>query len=161
MLTVVEKTKQAVRDALIVDASKGQLETVVRWLSREHLGELGGLSGFYCNRDIIRQAFRSSEMKCLVIGRRVVGFAIYRASATYGAIDILEIRPGFRRQGFGRELADGLVCMLFALDVPHIYVECAPVASEPFWRSLGFVDRCGSSPKGPNTKLVLRNEPGK
>jgi len=143
------------RAPLIVDASEGQLATVVRWLRKEHLDELSGLSGFYLNRSIIRAACRASEMKCLLVGRWVVGFAIFRIGTGYGAIDILEIRPEFRGRGLGRHLAVHVIQMLFSQGAPLITVECSPPQSEGFWRELGFVDRVGALTAGLHRKLEL------
>ena len=125
-------------EPLVVDATKAQLETVMRWLKKEALEEE---SGFYCNRSIIRNSFRNSEMKCLLIGRVVAGFAIFRLNTSYSAIDILEIRSGYRRNGYGKMFAGCLINMLFTQGATRIVIECAPHSSEPFWRSLGFVDR--------------------
>ena len=137
----------------VVDATKAQAETVIRWLKDEHLNELEGLSGFYFNRSIIRSAAQYSEMKCLLLGRKIIGFAVF-ASMT---INIFEIRPNARGQGFGRHFATNIINMLFDRGAPEINVECSPRSSEPFWRGLGFVEKEDMYQSwGSNPKLVLR-----
>lgn len=138
----------------IVDATRAQAETVIRWLKDEHLNELGGKSGFYCNRSIVRRAARESEMKCLIAGRAVIGFAIFGRST----IDIFEIRPAYRGLGYGRHFAAHIIQMLFNNGAKDIDVECAPAESESFWRSLGFVEQEEKYQTwGGNLKLVLRS----
>jgi len=141
-------------EPLIVDATKAQLETVIRWLRKEALEEKGG---FYCNRSIIRSSFRKSEMKCIVIGRVVVGFAIISLNIQNSAIDIFEIRSGYRNKGYGKKFASYLINLLFTQGSPLIKVECSPHASEWFWRELGFVDREAKPSMFGNPKLELRS----
>ena len=141
-------------EPLVVDATKAQLDTVIRWLRKEERGEM---SGFYCNRSIIRNSFRNSEMKCILIGRVVVGFASFSLNTSNSAIDIFEIRSGYRKNGYGKKFASYLINMLFAQGAPLINIECSPHASERFWRDLGFVDKEVKSSKFGNPKLELRS----
>lgn len=139
--------------AKIVNATSAQAETVIRWLKDEHLNQLDGLSGFYCNRSIIRRAARESEMLCMTLGRIVIGFVIFGQSR----IDILEIRPSYRGLGHGRVLATHIIQMLFQNGTTDIYIECSPSTSEPFWRSLGFVNQELKYQWGGSPKLVLHD----
>ncbi|MEF8731702.1 MAG: GNAT family N-acetyltransferase [Candidatus Accumulibacter meliphilus] len=140
----------------IIDPTKSQLETVIRWLKKEHLNELHGSSGFYCNRSIIRKPYRHSQMKCLMTGHLIVGFAIFSLDTTYSAIDILEIRPAYRGNGYGRLFATQMINFLFSGGAPYVAVECSPITSEPFWRNLGFVDEEKKYSSWENPKLILR-----
>jgi GNAT superfamily N-acetyltransferase len=142
-----------------LNPTKFQLESIIKWLKKEHLEELDGESGFYCNRDIIRESFRETEIKCLVQGRITIGFSTFRLRQTYSAIDIFEIRPGFRNKGLGRFLATNMINMLFTAGVPYITLKCVPRESEPFWKGLGFVDyqeKYSTSWSGP--MLIMRPE---
>lgn len=143
-------------EPLVVDPTRAQLATVMRWLKKE---EFEDESGFYCNRSIIRNSFRNSEMKCLLIGRVVAGFAIYSLNTSYSAIDILEIRPGYRRKGYGRKFVGYLINMLFTQGASRIVIECAPHSSESFWRDLGFVEQKDKPSMFGNPKLELRSWP--
>lgn len=143
-------------EPMVVDATRAQLETVVRWLKKEHLEELNGMSGFYCNRSIIRNSFRENRMKCLTIDRVLAGFATFHFSTSYSAIDIFEIRPGYRRNGYGKKFAGHLINMLLAQGAPYIAIECSPASSERFWRGLGFRDREAKVHTWGNLKLEFR-----
>jgi len=140
------------RDAVLVDATTAQAETVVRWLKRE-LSEDGG---FYHNRAIIRRAARSGELKCLCLGRVILAFAVFTKGLQRSAIDILEVRPRHRGRGYGRLLATNIIQLLVANGANEIQVECMPSESEAFWRKLGFVDLDNRSNRWSNPKLILR-----
>lgn len=143
-------------EPLVVDATKAHLDTVIRWLRKEEIEEE---AGFYCNRSIIRESFRKSEMKCLLVGRVVVGFAILSMHTSYSAIDIFEIRSRYRRKGYGRKFAGYLINMLMTQGPRRIFIECAPRTSEQFWRGLGFVDREATPSMFGNPRLELRTWP--
>jgi len=115
------------------------------------LNELGGFSGFYCNRSIIRKAARDSEMLVLILGRAVIGFATFNE---YG-IGIFEIRSRYRRHGFGRSFAEHIIQKLFASGSKKLNVHCAPAESQHFWRSLGFIDREDRYQPWDGVRLVL------
>lgn len=142
----------------VATATKAQAETVIRWLKDEHVNELDGRSGFYCNRSIIRRATRDSEMLVLLLSRAVIGFAVFNR---YG-IDILEIRPSHRGRGHGRLFAEHIIRDLFASGSTQLNVNCVPHESQHFWRSLGFVDQEEKYQSRGSTRLVLhgpeRNE---
>lgn len=136
--------------AVISIATRAQAETVIRWLKEEHLQELGGTSGFYCNRSVIRQAARNSEMLALILGRAVIGFAVFNE---YG-IDIFEIQSKYRGRGHGRTFAEHIIKKLFASGSKKLNVHCAPAESQHFWRSLGFTDKESQYPS-LQVRLVL------
>lgn len=118
-------------------ATKAQSETVIRWLKEEHVNHLCGEGGFYCNRNIIRDAVKGSEMKVLKLGRKIIGFAVFSRRG----IDIFEIRPEYRGQGHGRCFAEHLVMELFSGGSEELEVQCAPRESRHFWGKLGFVEK--------------------
>ena len=136
----------------VATATRAQAETVVRWLKDEHLHELGGRSGFYYNRSIIRRVARDSEMLVLLLGRRVIGFAIFN----HCGIDIFSIRSKYRRQGYGRSFAEHVIGNLFSSGSTELNVDCVPQESQHFWRSLGFVDQDEKYQSWGSVKLVLR-----
>lgn len=138
--------------ASVAIATRAQAETVIRWLKVEHVNELGGGSGFYFNRSIIRRAARNSEMLVLLLGRAVIGFAVF---SHYG-IDIFEIRSAHRRRGHGRAFAEHIIRNLFASGSTKLNVDCVPHESQYFWRSLGFVDQEERYQSWGKVKLILR-----
>ena len=123
----------------ISEATQAQLDEVMRWLKQEH-DEL--LEGFYCNKSTITSSFAARQMYCMLRGGHVVGFGIFKIkSAAIGSIDILEIHPKQRRNGYGKKLAIHLVNHLFHSGADRVSVKCAPRSSESFWRKLGFVSQ--------------------
>lgn len=135
----------------VATATRAQAETIIAWLKDEHVNELGGRSGFYCNRSIIRRAARDSTMLVLLLGRAVIGFAVFNR---YG-IEIFEIRPTHRRQGYGHSFAEHIIRDLFASGSTELKVDCVPHESQPFWRSLGFVDQEKNHQALGSSKLIL------
>ncbi len=152
LMSLQTQLRQAMSRTTIATATRAQAETVIRWLKEEYLNELGGMSGFYCNRDVIRRAARDSGMLVLILGRSVIGFAVFNE---YG-IDLLEIRSRYRRRGHGRAFAEHIIQSLFASGSKKLNVHCAPAESQHFWRSLGFTDK---EPEYQpwNVRLVLHN----
>lgn len=144
---------QAMSQTSVRPATRAQAETVIRWLKDEHINELGGTRGFYCNRSVIREAARRSRMSVLLLGRTIIGFAVFNS---YG-IDIFEIRPTHRRLGYGRSFAEHIIRELFARGSRELNVDCVPHESQYFWRSLGFVDQEEKYQSWGSVKLVLRN----
>ena len=140
----------------ISDASVSQAETVIRWLKNELTAEIIG-GGFYHNRSIIRKAARKSEMKCMMAGREILGFAVFTLGKVRCAIDILEIRSKYRGLGYGHMFALNVIEMLFSRGAMHIEVECSPRSSESFWRDLGFIDIEEVGSVAANPKLILRD----
>ncbi len=146
---------RAMTEVRVADPTHAQLQTILRWLKREHVEDLESSGGFYCNRAIIRQSFKESEIKCLILGRTIIGFTTFRLSSAYSAIDIFEIRPGYRQRGYGKNFAQHMINFLFTEGAPHITVECAPRSSEQFWRSLGFVESGKKYHDWSNPRLSL------
>jgi ribosomal protein S18 acetylase RimI-like enzyme len=138
-----------------VQASEIQLSEVLSWLEREHLESS---EGFYCNKDIIVEAFENGEMFCALLNDQVVGFAIHTRKSIGASIDILEIHPAYRSQGFGSRLAQQTTERLFNAGAAFVTVKCAPRSSELFWRQLGFVPTARpASRRFEPPQLMLRN----
>jgi ribosomal protein S18 acetylase RimI-like enzyme len=122
---------------LINDTTKLQFDEIMKWLHQE--SEESG-EGFYCNKEIIFNAFRASEMCSIVLNGFPIGFGIFNIKSIGCSIDILEIHPLYRGNGLGTQMAEYLLAHLFNLNVSYITVKCSPKSSEKFWRKLGFID---------------------
>ena len=113
--------------------------------------------GFWNNVDIIRDAAAQGGLHVLRIPD--VGFRwpfAYVAART--SIDILEVHPGYRRQGHGNALARHCIDLARQADVGEITVQCEPRSSVPFWRAIGFgeMDGClGDSSGCRQMRMVL------
>ena len=90
--------------------------------------------GFWCNRDMIKDAWSEGELWVLAQCNNVIAFA----ALSWSGIDFLEVRPGYRRKGFGRRLALYCIDMFKEKGRSDIIIEFAPKTSVVFWQSLGF-----------------------
>lgn len=143
----------------VIDATRARAESVIRLLEHENEKYLGGASGFYCNRGIIRRSARESRMRCFKVDRSIAGFATFTVYRKHSAIEIFEILPPFRGLGLGRQLAMYMIDLLLSMGLSHISVECAPQSTEPFWRKVGFESNEGVGKPFGNPKLILRSTP--
>ena len=119
---------------VITHAGPAQAESVIKWLKHD-VNEYGEHSGFFFNRDVIRQAARDGEFVCMRLGLRIIGFAVYGQAS----ISLFEIRQAHRGRGHGRQLAEHLIAHLFKSGATSLWVKCSPRASQGFWENLGFV----------------------
>lgn len=126
---------------------------VLDWL-RAHMQDGGG---FYNNKDMIEQGFDEGCVHCAVDGEQAVAFGLFsRWTLSKGSqIAIMEVHPAHRRRGYGTLLARHLVQHLRSNGALAAYLECTPSESEPFWRSLGFVDYVDPN-NGPGNKIQLQ-----
>lgn len=116
-------------------ATGAHLREILSWLKQEER-ETG--EGFYCNRETIIESQKQGKVWCAVAHSMVVGFVVQNRMTVGSSIDILEVKPQSRGQGFGKLLARGAIERLFHSGADFITVQCSPRASEPFWKSLGF-----------------------
>lgn len=143
--------------ATIIKPTTSQCETVIKWLKQEHLSQSLDKSDFYYNRKNIRQALRDNKMICLAANGLIVGFSIYSLNKQHTAIDIFEIRPGYRRKGYGQQFAKHLLKMLIDQGASNIKIECSPATSEKFWRKLGFTSFDKEKNEFSNPILIFSN----
>ena len=140
---------------VVVPANQAHLSEILAWLEREYLD---ANEGFYCNKSIIIESLANGELSCALFQGQPVGFVIHTLKSVGSAIDILEIHPAHRGQGFGTHLARHAISRLFSAGATFVTVKCAPRSSEPFWRALGFTpagQRVPSVSEPP--QLILRN----
>lgn len=116
---------------MIERSTEEDLRQILGWLERE-AREDGNT--FHSQRDMIAKGHAAGELYVLREGAEVAAFAL----GAPGAIDILETRPGYRGQGYGRELAQFCIDRAAAADMAVIEGECAPETSLPFWQAMGF-----------------------
>lgn len=94
--------------------------------------------GFYCNWGIINNAFNEKRLIALNIDDIPIGFVIWRKHEIYADIDILEIKPNQRNNGFGEILFEGVSNFLKQQGVVVVKLFCQPRKSELFWKKMGF-----------------------
>jgi len=112
-----------------------QLGQIKVWLMEEDntLGE-----GFFCNWGVIKDSFDNKKICTLLLGKKTIGFMTWFERDKVTTIQITEIRPGFRRMGYGRYLADVLTERLAKQGFLVLELHCQPAKSEKAWKKLGF-----------------------
>lgn len=98
--------------------------------------------GWSWKRPRIIAHIRSPESVVLVAmsGRRLVGFAIMRFGDEEAHLDLLAVRPKYRRAGVGRRLVEWLEKSALVAGISVIYLEVREVNPEAqaFYRRLGY-----------------------
>jgi GNAT superfamily N-acetyltransferase len=119
-------------DTILRAATRQDLEEVMVWLKNEDRNEG---TGFWCNRNVIQDAFIEGTLDVAVVDGHPGAFLAY--GLTYSGI--LETGPQFR----GRGLAKQLVARALTIAREHdgrcvLEFQCAPETSAPFWQHMGF-----------------------
>lgn len=142
----------------IVRATSKHLAELLAWLEEEER-ETG--EGFNCNRELIENSQPEGNLYCALQKQAVVGFAVHHRMTEGASISLLEVRLDQRGLGIGKALATHAIGCLFRSGANFIKVECAPHASEPFWKHLGFqpTEQLRRS-IWENPRLVLHNNQG-
>lgn len=115
-----------------------QVEEIEKWLiaERKKTGD-----GFYCNWNIIKSSFDKNELATISLNNKTIGFATWRLTSDKTArIEISEVKPTYRKKGFGRKLITELLKFLKDKNICVVDLQCSPETSEPIWKRLGFVD---------------------
>lgn len=113
-----------------------EIEDIEQWLQDEYRssGE-----GFFVNWNNIKSSYENKELAALIINGRANGFVTWYSSSELTArINILEIRPIFRMQGYGKMLIDRLLSFLKEKGYLVVDLACIDDVSERFWTSLKF-----------------------
>lgn len=133
-----------------------QLREIEKWLitERKKIGE-----GFYCNWSNIEYSFEKLQMAVISIKNKSIGFATWEVTDFKCArIEIVEIKPIYRKKGIGRILTNSLFDFLRDKGVCAVELQCSPETSKPFWISMGFTEFPDSPEKyssGSNARLYL------
>lgn len=149
---MIEMKDLAEASVAIVKAQVHHVAEVCTWLSEEHTGEGGGL---YDNAHMLPKAQAEGRLYCFLSAEMPVGFVVVHEVS--GSISLLEVHPGHRRKGLGKQLASYAIALLLSGGAACIEVECTSRESESLFRSLGF-RQDSRPPKSPwsNPKLRLR-----
>lgn len=118
-----------------VSPTQSDINIIKKWLIDE---EETYEEGFFCNWNIINNAFNERRLIALNINDRPIGFVIWRKYEIYADIDILEIKPNQRDRGFGKILFEGVSNFLKKQGIVVVKLFCQPRESELFWKKMGF-----------------------
>lgn len=112
------------------------LERIEEWLIEE---ERESNEGFYCNWKIIEKAFKNKQLITLNFKEKPIGFLVWSKGEIYVEIDIIEIKPEYRKRGLGRAFFEQISDYLKKKGVLVIMLFCSPSESEFFWKKMGFI----------------------
>lgn len=115
---------------------KEELDEILEWLRVEK--EING-EGFYCNKDIINEAFLNHELIVLKCENESVGLAVWTKDDVHVDLDIFVIKPDCRGQGYGEFFYNAISKYFSDIGYFAIMLFCAPVSSERFWKRMGLV----------------------
>lgn len=121
---------------------KEQVTAIKEWLIEEnHLFAEEDFNGFFCNWNVIQSLFEKQQMAVVLLDRVPIGFAVWFDSSDFTAtIDIVEIHHKYRGMGYGKILIDHLIEYFRRRGIVAIDLQCAPVSSKTYWKSLGFTE---------------------
>lgn len=112
------------------------LRKIEEWLIEE---EKASNEGFYCNWTIIENAFNNNTLVTLDFQNSPIGFIVWSKGEIYAEIDILEIKPEYRRRGVGKLFFEEISKYFKQKGFLAIELFCSPRESEPFWKNMGFI----------------------
>ena len=138
----------------IVKAQEEHVSAVCAWLQEEHTGEGGGL---YDNAHMLPEAQADGRLYCFIADETPVGFVMVHRMTEGASISQMEVHPGHRCKGIGKQLAIYAIELLLADGAEYIEVECVSPEAEWLCRGMGFLPD-GYPPDGPrsNPTLCLR-----
>ncbi|QUM74597.1 GNAT family N-acetyltransferase [Sphingopyxis granuli] len=129
----------------IIPATDATIAEVEAWLDAEEAVHKAGKAaweaggeyddipprGFRCNWDNTKRLWRehSGGIDILVVDGAAVGFQ---------GFSLFEIRPDFRRRGYGQILAEFMISRAYDEGWSIFEIGIAPASAEPFWEAMGF-----------------------
>jgi GNAT superfamily N-acetyltransferase len=121
---------------VIFSPTESDLREIEKWL----IDEMNKTDeGFYCNWNIIEDSFHSHELYILKSGNKSIGFISWSDLDEYFAIDIMEIKPNYRKKGIGSYFFKKVETELKKTNKLAIKLFCEPRSSIYFWRKQEFI----------------------
>lgn len=117
--------------------TQAHLDHIEEWLIEEDRQK--PFSGFYCNwKNSILPAYHENRMVVISADGYPIGFQTWLTYERTSIIQIAEIKPGFRRQGYGRTLTGALIEHLQEQKIVAVKLHCQPPKAETAWKKMGF-----------------------
>lgn len=114
-----------------------QLNNIKDWLLIEDQKER--YAGFYCNwHNSVEFSISRKEIAIILLNGQPIGFLTWLGDEKVIKIQIAEIKPGFRKMGYGRLLTDSVLNKLQHRGCMVAYLHCQPAKSERAWKKIGF-----------------------
>ncbi len=121
---------------LILNPSNSEFCNIKKWLVTE-FKKVG--SGFYYNLNIIESAFEMNRLFILNYDNKPIGFLVWGSNNICVNFHIFEIKPVYRKKGFGKLFFSLIEDYFIKMDYKVIELFCEPEESEPFWQKMGFI----------------------
>ena len=122
---------------LLFNPGEQHLSQIESWLKAEYKKTK---HGFFCNWDIIQNAFNAQRLLALLIDDHAMGFAIWYEFEHTATIQIVEISPPLRGNKYGKLMIKKLFDYFMQKDIWAIQLNCKPSSSEVIWKALGFCE---------------------
>jgi len=122
---------------VIFQPTHEHLSEIKQWLLVED--QKKRFAGFYCNWNSIEYSFDRNEMSVILQGKSAIGFLTWFNYTKVTKIQIAEIKPGFRKKGYGRILTQTVLDHLIRQGFVVAYLHCQPATSETAWKKIGFM----------------------
>jgi GNAT superfamily N-acetyltransferase len=119
-----------------LNPTENDIEEIKNWLKDE---DAKFNEGFYCNWNIIWDSFLRKQLICCSINDTPVGFLVWSKGEIYIEIDIMEIRPEYRKKGIGHYFIEKISVHFKDLGFKALKLFCEPRESESFWEKEGFI----------------------
>lgn len=117
--------------------TQADLDIIEEWLITEDNQK--PFSGFYCNwKNSILPACHENRIVIISVDGKPIGFQTWLNYERTSVIQIAEIKPGFRKQGYGKMLTETLLENLKIQNVVAVKLHCQPSDAEAAWKKLGF-----------------------
>lgn len=130
------KTSGMSETEIKLNPTENDIEEIKNWLKNE---DAKFNEGFYCNWNIIWDSFLKKQLICCSINDTPVGFLVWSKGEIYIEIDILEIRPEYRKKGIGHDFIEKISVHFKDLGFKALKLFCEPRESELFWVKEGFI----------------------
>lgn len=116
--------------------TKQDINIIEKWLIEE---DKKTDLGFYVDWEDIIDAFNRNNLAVLRLNDSVIGFISYKLGKIQSRIEIAEVHPDYRKNGFGRKFVEVCLSYFKRKGILVVDLECKPKWSEVVWSKLGFV----------------------
>lgn len=111
------------------------LTQIFTWLHREYLQDL---NGFYGNYDVVKEAFESKNLICVIEKKDAIGYLVYKEFEKTAHISIANIKYEHKKKGIGRQLLTYFEDKIIKKGIKVIDLKCSPSSSKKVWKKFGF-----------------------
>jgi len=124
-------------DYVVRKATRKDLQSILAWLRYEYEEINDCMSGFWCNRNLIEDGFKTGDLVVLVEPASGESRAFCLGGLMSGG-GITAVHPNWRGRGLGTILFRHCLERAKQADAAGLYIQCSPEDSIPFWKKCGF-----------------------